>query len=141
MTPLISVPLSYVPYFALVLRIWLGANLMAHGYPLLTTPRGKEDVDRLASKGVPKGVSYASIVLLFFGGIFLIIGLIVPIVGLLFAILFAGIIVRNKFVLKQSYIGGPGKPSYEPQITYLMLSIAIIALGAGALSLDSLIGI
>jgi putative oxidoreductase len=134
-------PLTYVPYFALILRIWLGANLMSHGYPLLFSPKGKADADRMASQGIPKGVSYASMVLLFFGGIFLIVGLIVPIVGLLFAILFTGIIVRNKFKLHQVYIGGPAKPSYEPQITYLMLSIAIIALGAGAFSLDALIGI
>jgi uncharacterized membrane protein YphA (DoxX/SURF4 family) len=35
----------------------------------------------------------------------------------------------------------PGKASYEIDITYLILSIILIVLGAGALSIDSVIGL
>jgi uncharacterized membrane protein YphA (DoxX/SURF4 family) len=34
-----------------------------------------------------------------------------------------------------------GKASYEIDITYLILSIILIVLGAGALSIDSVIGL
>ena len=35
----------------------------------------------------------------------------------------------------------PGKASYEIDITYLILSIILVVIGAGALSVDSVIGL
>jgi uncharacterized membrane protein YphA (DoxX/SURF4 family) len=42
--------------------------------------------------------------------------------------------------MNAAYIAS-GKASYEIDITYLILSIILIALGAGALSVDSVIGL
>lgn len=33
MTNLTEAFLAYVPYIALMARVWLGANMMVHGYP------------------------------------------------------------------------------------------------------------
>ena len=89
--------------------------------------------------GIPVGVTYTATILEFFGGLFLIIGLIVPIVGLLFAIFMIANVIMKKRKMNASYID-PGKASYEIDITYLIISIILIVLGAGALSVDSTIG-
>jgi len=71
----------------------------------------------------------------FFGGFFLIIGLIVPIIGLFFAIF-----MTANVIMKTAYIAST-KPSFEIDIIYLILSIILIVLGAGAFSVDSVIGL
>lgn len=43
--------------------------------------------------------------------------------------------------MKAGFMGSGGKPGYEIDFTYLMLSLAILLLGSGAISLDSLIHI
>jgi uncharacterized membrane protein YphA (DoxX/SURF4 family) len=76
----------------------------------------------------------------FFGGFFLIIGLIVPIIGLFFAIFMIANVIMKKTKMKAAYIA-PTKTSVEIDITYLILSIILLVLGAGAFSLDSVIGL
>ena len=77
--------LLFVPYLALVTRVWMGANMMIHGYPKLRNM--KQTAEGTKQLGIPVGATYTATVLEFFGGLFLIIGLIVPIIGLFFAIL------------------------------------------------------
>ena len=74
------------------------------------------------------------------GGLFLVIGLIVPLIGLFFAIFMIANVIMKKRKMSAAYIA-TGKASYEIDITYLILSIILIVLGAGALSVDSLVGI
>ena len=131
--------LPYAAYFALVLRIWVGANLVIHGRPKLG--KGAEGAAGFAKTlGTPavaaKAVTYLELV----GGVFLIIGLIVPIVALLLMIQFAAISIAKKTKMRADYIS-PGKPSYEMDILYLILAIAIFVLGSGVLSIDLLIGV
>jgi putative oxidoreductase len=129
----------YVGYLALVLRVWVGANLVNHSRPKL----GKglpQAVNWMKSMGVPGWTAPAATYLELFGGIFLIFGLITPIVALLFIIQFSSIIVMKKTKQKAEYIA-VGKPSYEVDVLYLMLSIVILVLGSGLLSIDKLIGI
>jgi uncharacterized membrane protein YphA (DoxX/SURF4 family) len=45
---------------------------------------------------------------------------------------------KNK--MKAAYVSS-GKPSYEIDILYLLFSIMLIVLGAGAFSIDGLIGL
>ena len=73
--------------------------------------------------GIPPIATYISTMLEFFGGIFLIIGLIVPLVGLFFAIFMIANVIMKKTKMKAAYITHPSKPSYEIDITYLILSI------------------
>jgi uncharacterized membrane protein YphA (DoxX/SURF4 family) len=49
-------------------------------------------------------------------------------------------VIMKKTRMNAEYIA-PGKASYEIDITYLILSIILIVLGAGVLSVDSVIGL
>lgn len=62
-----------------------------------------------------------------------------PIVGLFFAIFMVANIIMKKTKMKAVYIAPPDKPCYETDITCLIISIILIVLGWGALSVDSLI--
>jgi putative oxidoreductase len=131
--------LTFIPYLALVARVWMGANMIVHGYPKLKNIKetAKETKRTL---GIPAKATYTAAVLEFFGGIFLIIGLIVPIVALFFAFFMIANVIMKRRKMNAAYIA-PGKASYEIYITYLIISIILIVLGAGALSIDSVIGL
>ena len=129
--------LEFVAYLALVTRIWVGSNMMIHGYPKLRNLKQAAEETK-QSLGIPTGATYTATILEFFGGLFLIIGLIVPIVGLFFAIFMIANVIMKKTRMNAAYIS-TGKASYEIDITYLILSIILIVLGAGALSVDSII--
>jgi len=129
--------LPYVAYLALLLRVWVGATLMAHGYPKLGKAR-QQMVQWIKSIGLPAGAVYTVAILEFFGGLFLILGLIVPIVALFFAVQFLSIVLMKKTKTKAAYIG---QNSYELDVAYFLLSAILIVLGAGALSIDSLVGL
>jgi putative oxidoreductase len=131
--------LAFVPYLALVVRIWVGANMMIHGYSKLRNMKQAAEETK-QTLGIPVGATYTATILEFFGGLLLIIGLIVPIVGLFFAIFMIANVIMKKRKMNAAYIA-PGKASYEIDITYLILSIILIVLGAGAFSVDSVIGL
>jgi putative oxidoreductase len=130
---------AFVPYLALVTRIWVGANMMIHGYSKLRNLKQAAEETK-QTLGIPIGSTYTATILEFFGGLFLIIGLIVPIVGLFFAIFMIANVIMKKTRMNAAHID-PSKASYEIDITYLILSIILIVLGAGALSVDSVIGL
>jgi putative oxidoreductase len=140
MTNLSEAFLAYAPYIALMARVWLGANMMVHGYPKIRNMK-KTAEQMNQAWGVPAISTYVAIILEFFGGIFLIIGLNVPIVALFFAIFMVANIVMKKTKMKAAYIAPPDKPSYEIDVTYLIISIILVVLGGGALSVDLLIGL
>ena len=129
--------LAFVPYLALVVRIWVGTNMMIHGYSKLRNMKQAAEETK-QTLGIPVGATYTATILEFFGGLLLIIGLIVPIVGLFFAIFMIANVIMKKRRMNAAYIA-PGKASYEIDITYLILSIILIVLGAGTLSVDSVI--
>jgi putative oxidoreductase len=140
LTHLLEPFLPYVPYFAVFLRIVVGASLMVHGYPKLTGEGKKQAISFMQSQGVPGTAAILSGWLEFFGGIFLVIGLIVPVVALFFALQFGSIIVLKGRKMKMPYIS-PGKPNFEIDVTYLLLVLVLLITGAGALSIDSLLGL
>src|SRR2546428_12325009 len=105
--------LVFVPYLALIIRVWMGSNMIIHGYPKLKAPR--QTAESMQKMGVPRGATYTVTVLEFFGGIFLIIGLIVPIVGIFFGIEMIANSILKKTKMKASYIA-PGKSDYELDI-------------------------
>ena len=112
--------------------------MMIHGYPKLRNM--KQTAEETKQLGIPVGATYTATLLEFFGGLFLIIGLNVPIVGLFFAIFMITNVIMKKTRMNTAYTD-PSKASYEIDITYLILSIILIVLGAGALSVDSVIGL
>ena len=144
--------IEYTPYLALLLRVWIGANLMIHGYPKLksifypvkpgTAGYNIEGAKKIAqSMGAPADSAYVVTVLEFFGGLSLVIGLLVPLMGLLFTVEFASIAIAKKFKQRGRYIGGELGSRYEINILYMLFGITLIVLGAGPFSVDSLLGL
>jgi uncharacterized membrane protein YphA (DoxX/SURF4 family) len=76
---------------------------------------------------------FTKLILAFFGGLFLII-------GLFFAIFMIANVTMKKRKMNAAYID-PRKASYEIDIRYLIHSIVVIVLGAGAFSVDSITGL
>ena len=111
---------------------------MIHGYPKLKS--SEQSASWMKSMGIPGKSAVLAGMLEFFGGIFLIVGLIVPAVGALLAIQFASIILIKKSKMGAQYVS-VGKASYEIDTLYLLLAVILIVLGAGALSIDGLIGL
>ncbi len=136
MTGIFQMLLPYTGFLALFLRVWVGANFVAHGYPKLSKSR-QQTLQWTKSLGVPAAATYLAIVLEFFGGLSLIIGFIVPIVGFFIALEMIGAIFLKKTKMKAPYMG---QNSYEIDITYLMLAVVLIVLGAGVISVDSILG-
>lgn len=137
MAGMLEVLLPFTPYLALILRIWFGASAMLHGYPKVKT-RAAGASDAAQKMGAPRIVGPLAMILEFGGGIFLIVGLIVPIVCLLYMIFFAAITLSKKVKGKATYILGQGS-KYELDIFYFMTAVTLLFLGAGAFSLDSLL--
>ena len=129
--------MPYTVYLALLLRVWVGANFVAHGYPKLGKTR-EQTLQWTKSLGVPVVATYLAIILEFFGGLSLIIGFIVPVVGFFIALEMITVIFLKKTKMKAPYMG---QNSFEIDITYLMLAIVLIVVGAGAISLDSVLGL
>ncbi|MDV3277014.1 MAG: DoxX family protein [Nitrososphaerales archaeon] len=125
--------------FAAFLRVFVGTALVMHGLPKVKGA-WKQSGQWIQSMGVPAAAAVPVAILEFFGGIFLIIGLIVPIVAGFFAIQFLAIIVMKKSKMKAALIGSQQKPSYEIDFTYLLLALVLVVVGAGVLSVDSVIG-
>lgn len=81
-------------------------------------------------------------VLEFLGGIFLVVGLLTPLVGLFFVIQFGSIILMKKSKMHAKFISAEqGKATYEIDVLYLLLALAFLVLGAGPYSLDHLLGL
>ncbi len=125
---------------AIILRVLVGAALVIHGYPKV---KGgwKQSGEWIKTMGVPPFAAVLVTIIEFFGGIFLLVGLLVPLVAGFAAIQFAAIIVMKITRMRAVFTGGQGKPTYEVDALYLLLAVAVLFLGAGPYSLDSVIGI
>ncbi len=129
--------LAYVPYLALLVRVVVGGTLMIHGYPKVKSR--EQSMNWMKSMGLPGATALIAGVLEFFGGLLLVVGLIVPIIGFFLAIQFASIILMKKSRMKASYVS-TSKVSFEIDALYLLLAIILIVIGAGVLSIDGLVG-
>ena len=131
--------IPYTPYLALFLRVVVGVTMMMHGYPKLKNP--KQTIGWTKGLGVPAAATWLAIILEFFGGIALVIGLIVPIVALFIALEMIGNTILKKTKMKSPYLVGQNPGAFEIDVTYLLLAITLIVLGAGALSFDAILGL
>jgi putative oxidoreductase len=122
------------PYLALLLRLVMGMSLMMHGYPKLKDP--KATLKWTDSLGVPAAATIAAILLEFFGGLALIIGFLVPIVSFFIVLEMIGNIALKKTKMKAPYLVGQNAAAYEIDVTYILLAITLIVLGAGVFSIS-----
>lgn len=137
MTAMFGLLTPYVPYLALLLRVVVGVTMMMHGYPKLKNPQ--QTIQWTKGLGVPTVATYLAIILEFFGGIGLVIGFLVPVVAFFLALEMIGNTLLKRVKMKAPYL--MAEHSYEIDITYLLLSITLLVLGAGAFSLDGLLGL
>lgn len=122
------------PLALLLLRLGLGIIFIYHGFPKLFTHMS-EAAAAFPHMGFPSYFAYIAGIVEFFGGCLLIVGLFTRIAALLIAGEMA--IALIKVHLPQ---GGPlavGK--YELPLALAVSAFTLVALGAGALSLDRLI--
>jgi putative oxidoreductase len=141
MSGLLEVLNPYDSVLLLILRIVVGAALVIHGYPKVKGARVQSG-KWMESMGIPAFTADLVTVLEFVGGIFLIVGLIAPLVGLFLAVQFASIVVMKSSKLHAKFIDPtPGKPNFELDVTYLLLGLVFLFLGAGQYSLDHLLGL
>ncbi len=141
MSGLLQVLNPYGPELLLILRIVLGAALVIHGYPKVKGGRVQAG-QWMKSMGVPSSTADLVTVLEFLGGVFLVVGFLTPLVGLFFAIEFGAIILMKTSKMHAKFISmEQGKPTYEIDVLYVLLSLVFLVLGAGPYSLDHLLGL
>ncbi len=91
--------------------------------------------------GVPGGLFDAIGTLEVFGGIFLVVGLLTPLVTLLFALQFAGILTlmiprMRKPPMNRKFAGG-----WEIDLIMFVIVVSLFIIGPGQFSVDNLIGL
>ena len=128
-------------FVSLVLRLAVGGAMIAHGLPKARAGWGKKAGEWVGTMGIPPGAATLVTILEVFGGLFLIVGLLVPLVAGFFMVQFAAIIGMKWEKMKAGFMRTEGKPGYEIDFTYLLLSLAILMLGAGEFSADGLLGL
>ena len=128
--------LPYTPYLALLVRVWVGTNFIQHANLKLPKKGREQAAQWMKSMGLPAVAASLATTLELVGGLFLIVGLIVPVVAFLFVIEMISTSALNKLKMKKAYIGG-----YELDVLYILLAVVLFLLGGGALSIDSVIGL
>lgn len=119
----------------LLLRLAIGSLYIYHGYPKLGAAR-RGTADWLKSIGFPGWIATLAGVVEFFGGIALILGIATSIVAALSALWMIATTWLSMTKIKKKYAGG-----YELDITLLLVSLGLAAVGGGRISLDYLIRI
>ncbi|HEY6282912.1 MAG TPA: DoxX family protein [Nitrososphaerales archaeon] len=117
-----------------VLRLFFGPLLATHGYPKLTSDRTRT-MGWLGSMGLPKLLGPLIGTLELFGGFFLVIGFLTPLVAFFFSLQFLGIYLFRIRLSKKTLT------DYEKDLLYLSGSLALVLLGGGLYSVDHLLGL
>ncbi len=121
---------------ALVLRLVVGGLMVLHGLPKVKDL--KKSAAWVASTGWAWAAPFAYLfgLLEFFGGFALILGLLTQLVALLFVLEMIATTVFARAKLGKKLVGG-----WELDVLFLVGALALMLLGAGAWSLDALLGL
>ncbi len=121
-------------YGLALLRIILGVVFFAHGYLKFFKMGMDGVVGFFTSLGIPFPVlaAWGVTLLEMVGGIALILGIFTPVLGVLFAIEMAGVMLTAK--RGQGFFAPKG---YEFELTLLVASLALALSGPGAISLQN----
>ncbi len=121
---------------ALALRVVIGLLMVYHGWPKVKNP--KQTAGWVKSTGWTWAVpfAYAFTFLEFLGGIALILGLLTQIVAIFFVLEMIATTIFAKLKLGKKLAGG-----WETDLLFLAAALALVLLGAGAWSLDAILGL
>jgi putative oxidoreductase len=123
------------PLALLGLRLVVGIIMIGHGYGKVFHGGLLQHAHRVGSLGLPAWLAYPSAFTEFFGGIFLIVGVLTRFVSLLVLI---DIFVA---IWKVHWKNGMfAKGGYEFPLTLATVAFALIFFGAGPIALDSIRG-
>jgi putative oxidoreductase len=114
----------------------IGFNFIVHGYPKFSAQQRKQGGEWMKSMGLSSGFILFGAIVEFFGGIALVLGLFVQIIAPLFALWMLSTTWLSKAKMNKKFAGG-----YEIDVVLLVASLALAAIGAGAFSIDHLLGI
>ncbi len=125
----------------LVLRIVLGIIFIVHGYPKLFKAPGPQGLaGYLKSIGIPAALLFAYVVGIveFFGGVFLVLGLLTrwAAIGIAINMLVAMAKVKFKTGFVTKVMEGGWTGGYELDLSLFAIAVTLIFLGAGKFSLD-----
>jgi putative oxidoreductase len=109
----------------------VGAAFVLHGWPKIQSPFGW-----MGDAPVPGVLQLAAAISEFVGGIFLMLGLLTPIVTLLLACTMIVAIGMYHAPQGHPFVGKPGEPSCELAAAYLASVVAVLFPGPGRFSLD-----
>lgn len=126
----------HVNIAALLLRLVIGITFMIHGYPKFKAEQRKQGGEWMKSMGLPSGFILFGAVVEFFGSIAILLGILTQVIAPLFALWMLSTTWLRKTKMKNKFAGG-----YEVDILLLVASLALAAIGAGALSIDHLLGL
>ena len=90
----------------------------------------------MKSMGLPAGFILLGAVVEFFGGIAILLGILTQTIAGLFALWMLSTTWLSKVKMKKKFAGG-----YEIDVVLLLASLALAAIGGGALSIDHLLAI
>jgi putative oxidoreductase len=119
-----------------VLRVVTGAAFILHGWPKIQNAFHWMDEFPNPPPGFLQALAALSE---FGGGIALILGLFTPLFSLGIACTMAVAITTVHLPHGDPFVGKPGGPSFEPAAVYLAITIMLILVGPGLLSLDALL--
>ena len=121
---------------ALALRLTLGILFVLHGWPKVKNPKQPAAWVRSTGWTWAASFAYEFSFLEFLGGIALVIGLLTRIVGILFVLQMIATTIFARAKLGKKLMGG-----WETDLLFLAGALALVLLGAGAWSLDALLGL
>ena len=121
---------------SLVLRLFVGALFILHGWPKMKDLKGSAAWVRSTGWAWAAPFAYPFGILEFLGGIALVFGLLTRIVAILFVLEMLATTLFSRIKLGKKLVGG-----YELDLLYLAGALAVALLGAGAFSLDAVLGL
>jgi putative oxidoreductase len=138
MSPLIAPAPAWATSTGLLLvRLAVGIAFILHGLPKIQNPFGW--MNAMGMDNAPPGILQATAAVIEFGGgILLAAGLFTRVAALLLAAQMVAALALVHIPHHDPFVA-PGKPSAEPAVVYLAVSLAVAALGAGAYSLDAVL--
>ncbi len=121
---------------SLVLRLFVGILFIVHGWPKLKNPKQTATWVKSTGWAWAAGFAYAFTFLEFFGGIALILGFLTRIAAILFVLQMIATTIFSRVKLGKKLAGG-----WETDLLFMVGALALVFLGAGAWSLDALLGL